>query len=262
MCNHSYHGVFPEENKLGQQFIVDMKMSLSLLQIELSDNIEDGISYVEVVEVISTFFDKNVIYKTVERLAGSIAQTCLKKYPCVEQLTISVGKLNPAVPLIRSLQPGAVGITITRSREHYPHLFPQHIPISKPDPTALPLPPAPVSLLSGLTVSTPRESIGSMQTTRLTPTNLSTHFSSTPAPVPTHVLSRPSSTYASPSRAVHPDDPNHPEHPNYHVSPTHLSRLEDPPINYDHPDSPTRRSTSTHKPLGKTPIKKGQYSIL
>ncbi len=45
MVFYGYHGVFPEENKLGQQFFVDVELSLSLVQAGISDNLDHTVNY-------------------------------------------------------------------------------------------------------------------------------------------------------------------------------------------------------------------------
>lgn len=45
---HGYHGVKPEENKLGQKFLVDVDAWLDLRQAGISDCLSDTVSYTDI----------------------------------------------------------------------------------------------------------------------------------------------------------------------------------------------------------------------
>ena len=45
---YGYHGAIPEENTLGQTFLVDIDAWVSLKKAGLSDNLDDTISYVDI----------------------------------------------------------------------------------------------------------------------------------------------------------------------------------------------------------------------
>lgn len=44
---YGYHGVFPEENKLGQRFKVDLTVELDLKRAGESDDLEHSVNYGE-----------------------------------------------------------------------------------------------------------------------------------------------------------------------------------------------------------------------
>src|SRR5699024_11388421 len=48
MLFYGFHGLFPEENKLGQRFRVDLVLYLDLQKAGKSDNMEDSIDYGQV----------------------------------------------------------------------------------------------------------------------------------------------------------------------------------------------------------------------
>ena len=48
---YGYHGVLPEENTLGQRFIVDLIVETDLKQAGLTDELEESISYVDLYQV-------------------------------------------------------------------------------------------------------------------------------------------------------------------------------------------------------------------
>ncbi len=44
---YGYHGVFPEENRLGQRFIVDLSVSVDLKKAGETDQLEFSVNYGE-----------------------------------------------------------------------------------------------------------------------------------------------------------------------------------------------------------------------
>ncbi|KAK3275418.1 hypothetical protein CYMTET_16452 [Cymbomonas tetramitiformis] len=69
---HGYHGVLPEENVLGQKFIVDLVLSADLQLAGQSDNLENTVNYAEVYKSV-----KGVVegphHQLIESVAESIA---------------------------------------------------------------------------------------------------------------------------------------------------------------------------------------------
>jgi dihydroneopterin aldolase len=93
---YGYHGVFPEETKLGQRFKVDLIVQTDLAKAGKSDNLEDSINYGELYEVC-----KNVVegepFKLVEAVAEKIASELLNKYSSIETCTVKVYKPDPPI---------------------------------------------------------------------------------------------------------------------------------------------------------------------
>ena len=103
-----YHGVFPEERRQGQPFVVDVVLELPLET--RSDALADTVSYADVaddVEEIITGEPRDLI----ETVAGEIADTCLE-HGKVERVTVTVHK--PRAPLSQSF--ADVSVTISRSK--------------------------------------------------------------------------------------------------------------------------------------------------
>ncbi|CAH0169028.1 Dihydroneopterin aldolase [Peribacillus frigoritolerans] len=93
---YGYHGVFPEETKLGQRFKVDLIVQTDLAKAGKSDKLEDSINYGELYEVC-----KNVVegepFKLVEAVAEKIASELLNKYSSIETCTVKVYKPDPPI---------------------------------------------------------------------------------------------------------------------------------------------------------------------
>ena len=70
------HGVFPEENVLGQKFIVSAILYTSTRKAGKTDELTDSIHYGEISQFIDHFL-KTHTYKLLERAAEALAEELL-----------------------------------------------------------------------------------------------------------------------------------------------------------------------------------------
>lgn len=101
------HGVLPEENQLGQKFIVHADMELDTHQAGVSDALEDSVAYDQVADLIYTETKRNT-FQLLERLADHLAKQILLTFPAVKGVTLEVEK--PWAPIHLHLQTVAVKI--------------------------------------------------------------------------------------------------------------------------------------------------------
>ncbi|MBC1937929.1 dihydroneopterin aldolase [Listeria grandensis] len=110
---YGYHGVLPEENKLGQTFIVSLVLGLSTEVAGKSDEVNDTVSYADVYETVKEIVE-NKCFKLIEALAETIATTVLCDYPLLKEVTVKVIKPNPPIPGHYH----SVAVEITRAANH------------------------------------------------------------------------------------------------------------------------------------------------
>lgn len=91
-----YHGVLPEETRLGQRFIVDLTMELDLRQAGENDDLEATINYAEVYADIKVLVEGAPV-KTLECLGERICQKLYAKYQLLEHLSLTIHK--PGAPV-------------------------------------------------------------------------------------------------------------------------------------------------------------------
>ncbi|MFP7171948.1 dihydroneopterin aldolase [Terribacillus sp. 7520-G] len=93
---YGYHGLFPEENKLGQRFMVDAVLELDLSPAGESDDMTQSIHYGQAYEVIKDVVEgraKNLI----EAVAEDIAKQLFEAFPLLEACTVKVTKPDPPI---------------------------------------------------------------------------------------------------------------------------------------------------------------------
>ncbi|MBS9776026.1 MAG: 2-amino-4-hydroxy-6-hydroxymethyldihydropteridine diphosphokinase [Fusobacterium sp.] len=86
-----YHGVFEEEKKLGQKFLVSLELFTSLREAAKNNDISHTTHYGLVsADVEKIFFSKK--YDLIESLAEDIAREILKKYNLIEKVKVKIKK--------------------------------------------------------------------------------------------------------------------------------------------------------------------------
>ncbi|MBD1383197.1 dihydroneopterin aldolase [Metabacillus arenae] len=108
---YGYHGVYQEENKLGQRFRVDLTAQLDLKKAGTTDDLEYTVSYADLYKLC-----KNVVegkpYKLVEAVAEKISEEVLRNFNHIQSCTIKLIKPDPPIPGHYQ----SVAIEITRGR--------------------------------------------------------------------------------------------------------------------------------------------------
>jgi 7,8-dihydroneopterin aldolase/epimerase/oxygenase len=94
---YGYHGVYAEENRLGQRFVVDMEIELDLSKAGSSDNLGDSVNYGELYTICKEIVEGKT-FKLVESIAEHIASEILRKYNQIHFCTIKVYKPDPPIP--------------------------------------------------------------------------------------------------------------------------------------------------------------------
>jgi 7,8-dihydroneopterin aldolase/epimerase/oxygenase len=108
---YGYHGVFGEEQKLGQRFNVDAVLSLDLSKAGLTDDLEQTVHYGEVYNAVKEIVEGEPV-KLLETLAETISASLLGRFTLIDEVTIKVIKPDPPIPGHYD----SVAVEITRGR--------------------------------------------------------------------------------------------------------------------------------------------------
>ncbi len=95
---YGYHGVFPEENILGQRFKIDVELGISLRTAGTTDQLHDTINYAEACEQIKQIVEGKP-FKLIEALAECIASKLLGSYTNIDEVKVHVVKVHPPVAM-------------------------------------------------------------------------------------------------------------------------------------------------------------------
>ncbi len=94
---YAYHGVFSEENKLGQMFVVDLVMEADLSEAAETDDVTKTVNYAEAYEATKEIVEERT-YDLVETVTAKICEAVLDKFSIVKRVTVKVMKKNPPIP--------------------------------------------------------------------------------------------------------------------------------------------------------------------
>lgn len=101
------HGVFPEENKLGQKFLVSAVLYTDTRSAGKSDDLTASIHYGEVCQFIDEYMRSNT-FGLIERAAETLAEELLLRTPRLEKICLEVKK--PWAPIGLPLETVSVEI--------------------------------------------------------------------------------------------------------------------------------------------------------
>lgn len=90
---YAYHGVAPQETKVGNLFIINLTLYTPLEKAAKSDSVDDTISYAVLFDLIKEEMD--IPSKLLENVGYRIAKRIIEEFPQTDQLIISVAKKNP-----------------------------------------------------------------------------------------------------------------------------------------------------------------------
>ena len=102
------HGVYPEENVLGQKFVISATLFTRTRLAGLTDDLSVSINYGEVSHMITDFTRKHT-YKLLESLAENLAEMLLCSLSGLEKITLKIEK--PWAPVGLPLKTVSVEIT-------------------------------------------------------------------------------------------------------------------------------------------------------
>lgn len=103
------HGVFPEENVLGQKFLVTAVLYTDTRKAGKTDDLTASIHYGEVSAFIERYLREHT-FQLLERAAESLAEKMLLSYPLLRKVRLTIKK--PWAPVKLPLK--TVGVTIER----------------------------------------------------------------------------------------------------------------------------------------------------
>ncbi|TXG58109.1 hypothetical protein EZV62_015938 [Acer yangbiense] len=93
---HGFHGVNPEERKLGQKFLIDIDAWMDLRLAGKTDNISDTVSYTDIYRISKEILEGQP-QNLLESVAQLIASATLAKFPQISAVRVKVGKPHVAV---------------------------------------------------------------------------------------------------------------------------------------------------------------------
>lgn len=90
---HAFHGVSEMERNIGNNFIVNLRIAVSLEQCMQNDELIDTVNYADVYKIVRT--EMMTPSKLIENVAWRIATAVCDAYPQITAVDVDVMKENP-----------------------------------------------------------------------------------------------------------------------------------------------------------------------
>ena len=90
---YARHGVFPQETKVGNLFVVDLVITADINAAIETDELNDTINYADIHQIVKHEMDKPS--KLLEHVAGRIIKTLKSHFLQIKHVSVKLAKLNP-----------------------------------------------------------------------------------------------------------------------------------------------------------------------
>ena len=90
---YAHHGCFEQERAIGTYFRVDLVFVTDTAKAEVSDNIADTVSYLDVYQAVKC--EMEIPSNLLEHVARRIGERVKRDFPAVTSVNVKVSKLNP-----------------------------------------------------------------------------------------------------------------------------------------------------------------------
>ena len=90
---YAFHGCYETEKRVGNHFLVSVRLDTNLDRPAVSDKVSETINYLEVYETVAA--EMNAVSNILEHVAGRIIEAIYARFPQLEKVTVKVSKLSP-----------------------------------------------------------------------------------------------------------------------------------------------------------------------
>ena len=90
---YAFHGVIPQEQKVGGEFLVDLKVGYLIEAAMQSDEVADTLNYAELYELVKE--EMAIPSRLLEYVAGRIVKSINERFPKVSSIELKITKKNP-----------------------------------------------------------------------------------------------------------------------------------------------------------------------
>tara|TARA_B100001146_G_scaffold223775_1_gene239347 strand:- start:990 stop:1358 length:369 start_codon:yes stop_codon:yes gene_type:complete len=91
----AHHGCLTEEEKIGSDYLVNLKVSADLSKAAQTDALSDTVDYVQLNHIVKTEMAKRS--KLLEHVGQRIIDRIFKELAIVTEVRVSVAKVNPPI---------------------------------------------------------------------------------------------------------------------------------------------------------------------
>lgn len=108
---YAFHGVLPQEKRVGAYFIISLKVKMDVETAATTDELQDTLSYADLFQIVKE--EMMIPSQLLEHVAGRICQHIYQAHSCAQAIEITIEKEN--APVGTGAQ-GLAGITLHTER--------------------------------------------------------------------------------------------------------------------------------------------------
>jgi dihydroneopterin aldolase len=109
---YGYHGLLPEEGRLGQRFFVDLECGIDLGAAGRADEIGKTASYAEIYDTVAKAFASKRC-KLIEAVAQNVADALFERFADIRWIKVRVRKPEAPIAMVR----GEAAVELHRHRK-------------------------------------------------------------------------------------------------------------------------------------------------
>ena len=89
----AYHGVSPQENVVGNEYILSLRLGADITRAMETDDVTDTLNYAEVYRVLKE--EMEIPSKLLEHVGGRLVRRLFREFPTLEHIDLKIAKRNP-----------------------------------------------------------------------------------------------------------------------------------------------------------------------
>lgn len=90
---YAYHGVLPQENLVGANYYIDLKLKTDFSHAAETDELEGTVNYADIHAAVKE--EMRITSQLLEHVCQRIARRIFHDFPTIETIDISLSKENP-----------------------------------------------------------------------------------------------------------------------------------------------------------------------
>lgn len=107
---YAYHGVFEQENIVGNMYRLDISVDVDYSEAAFSDNLCNTVSYADIMDVVKR--EMAIKSKLLEHVAYRIATSLLNDFHSIMCVCVNLDKENP--PMEADIESAGVRLSVSR----------------------------------------------------------------------------------------------------------------------------------------------------
>ena len=89
----AFHGVLPQENEVGGDFLLTLRVGYPLEQAMISDDVNDTLNYASLYDIVRSEMQQPS--HLLEHVAGRVAKAVEDAFPQITSIDLKLTKVNP-----------------------------------------------------------------------------------------------------------------------------------------------------------------------